>query len=85
MTNTIITERVSPYEFLMGWFRSLDGFDKVGTGASVWLEDASGDEWLCQCGSPDITLMTFKKEYDGRLLSFREYTCERCGDRRYLV
>jgi hypothetical protein len=95
MTNTIVTTRTTPFEFLMNYLRMLGGSagqygDYSNKGISVSREVVSDDHGVpyaeCRCGEEDdLIALKFSKEFDGRLISFVEYTCEKCGERQYGV
>lgn len=96
MTNTIVVQRASsPFDFLMNYLYMLGGSpDFTNTaGISVTPEGISDHDGVpyvhcSHCGEEyddDMLALKFQKEWEGRLISFVEYTCTRCGERQYGV
>lgn len=96
MMNAILVDRASsPFDFLMNYLHMLGGSpDSPNTnGISVkeeFMSDDHGVPWVAcrRCGEDhddDMLAITFRKEWEGRLISFVEYTCKRCGERQYAV
>lgn len=88
MTNTIITTRSTPFEFLMNYLRMI-GKLADDRSVSVTAEIKPDDYFECRrCGegeNGEIHVLKFEKELDGRLISFTERTCMSCGEREYSV
>lgn len=97
MTNTIVTSRSTPFEFLINYLNMLGGFEdeyanwhsqEGSLSVSRYQPGPDYDHCLpcSKCGlDSEMIVLAFSKEFEGRLISFFEHTCTKCTERQYSV